>query len=244
MRWQGRMAGDVAATRAMVVRAQTLLEQIPLARSYKRDKKGKFSSGGGGGGRNADFDARAAAARSGQDALDAAPIGYGHETTGLTPPQGEAIRTYMGLWGCQRINGGLRSGDMSAQTHEEVRHIDEAMDSSRLSSDVVIHRGLRDADALFGDRLGGDLTGATWTEASYVSTSPRASFATNWAREGSGVQDPSRRPIAMRILAPKGTPAIAASDAELLLGRGLTLRVAADHGMIDGVRHVDLEVAP
>lgn len=238
------MPGRVLLGRAWVplADASALLDTLVVARTYKRDRKGQFSSGGAG--RNADFDARAEGARAGQEVLDAAPIGLNRETTGLTAPQAEAFRTYMGLFGCRRINGGLRSGEMDDQTRAEVGHIDDAMSSSRLSGDVVIHRGLRDADAVFGDRLGGDLTGATWTESAYLSTSPRESFATNWAREGSGVQDPSRRPIAMRILAPKGTPAVAVSDAELLLGRGLQLRVAADHGIVDGVRRIDIEVSP
>jgi len=46
----------------------------------------------------------------------------------------------------------------------------------------------------------------------------------------------------MRILAPKGTPAVAMSKAEMLLGRGLTLQTAADHGVVDGVREIDIEV--
>lgn len=43
MRWQSRMADDVAATRAMVGRAQAL-----LAQTYHRDADGQFASGGGG----------------------------------------------------------------------------------------------------------------------------------------------------------------------------------------------------
>lgn len=244
MRWQGRMADDVRATRDGIVAASALLEAVPVARTYKRDRRGRFGSGGGDGGRNADFDARADRARSGQDALGAASVGLDREPSGLTTAQGEALMTYRGMFGCQRINRGLRSGEMDERTRAEVRHIDDAMDSSRLTADVVVHRGLRDGDAVFGARFGGDLTGATWTESAYLSTSPRESFATNWARNGSTVPDPSRSPIAMRILVPKGTRGVEASDAEMLLGRGLTLRVAADHGTVDGVRRIDLEVVP
>jgi len=42
--WQGRMADDVAGTRAMVGRAQVL-----LAQTYHRDADGQFASGNGGG---------------------------------------------------------------------------------------------------------------------------------------------------------------------------------------------------
>ena len=48
MRWQGRMADEVAASRVMVGRATEL-----LARTYKRNQDGKFASvGAGGGGRD------------------------------------------------------------------------------------------------------------------------------------------------------------------------------------------------
>lgn len=53
MRWQGRMADDVAASRATVARALALLDSLPgNARVYKRDKEGKFSSGGPGSGQD------------------------------------------------------------------------------------------------------------------------------------------------------------------------------------------------
>lgn len=57
MRWQGRMADDVAATRAMVAKAQRLLESVP--RNFpgqSRDADGQFASGGGGGGSDDDED--------------------------------------------------------------------------------------------------------------------------------------------------------------------------------------------
>lgn len=49
MRWQGRMADEVRDTRAMVARAQALLQSVPFGRIYKRDKDGKFGTGGGDG---------------------------------------------------------------------------------------------------------------------------------------------------------------------------------------------------
>lgn len=49
MRWSGRFADEVAASRAAVGRAQALLESVPLDRTYKRDRDGQFSSGNGSG---------------------------------------------------------------------------------------------------------------------------------------------------------------------------------------------------
>jgi hypothetical protein len=51
----------------------------------------------------------------------------------------------------------------------------------------------------------------------------------------------------MTILVPQGTAALAASsdgEKELLLNRGLRFRIVRDNGVVNGVRHVDVEVVP
>jgi len=199
------------------------------------------------------FDQRVGAAAQGDDVMRAAPSGMGVDpgsARGMTAAQIQAVREQRGMAGARRINGQLRSGKLDAQTRADVQEIDAAMAASRLTADVVVHRGMRDGGLVFGDRVGQDLTGAIWTEAGYLSTSQRASFATNWAEGGLGTGPsrsaplPNANPVAMRILVPRGTGAIQPTDVELLLDRGLRLRVVTDRGVVGGVRVLDVEVIP
>ena len=217
-----------------------------------RDEAGRFGEGGGGGGGR--FGEQLADAQSGQDALDAAMAGTHRDDTGLTEVQAQSFEKYRSFFGYREINGQLRSdGKLDAKTAEDVRNLDNAMKSSPLSDDVVVYRGIRDGEVLFGEHLGEDLADAEWTEPAFLSTTASENVAENWSRHGLGRDDDPSNPVVMQILAPSGTGAVQMSglefvsggpgaSAELLLERGLGLRVVDDHGVIDGARRLDVEV--
>jgi hypothetical protein len=106
-----------------------------------------------------------------------------------------------------------------------------------------------------------DLTGMRFRDKGYVSTSadPRIdeAFGGRWARTAREMPSSDGEPIVMRIQAPKGTGAVALGEmgeigprgitgsAEILLDRGLTFEVTADHGVDDkGFRRLDVSVVP
>jgi ADP-ribosyltransferase exoenzyme len=139
-----------------------------------------------------------------------------------------------------------------------IRQLDKAMAASPLSDNVVVYRGVPaerthimtkwlDEAGVTGKR---DFTGLTWTDGGFVSTSTSKGFTQETF--ASAAQPTKEPPILMRIVVPKGTGALHVSDAkvglkesELLLDRGLTFRVVADHGVADrgyGARMLDVEV--
>jgi len=106
---------------------------------------------------------------------------------------------------------------------DKVREIDSALAKSALKTDVQLWRGMHYPHLLFGkDWQKKDLTGASWTEHGYSSTSADPSTAQSF---GSGV--------VMRLLGKKGMPAVQlhdwGSEAEYMLSRGLQYKVIAHH---------------
>lgn len=117
--------------------------------------------------------------------------------------------------------------------------MDRAFKKSPLAEDVEVWRGGHFSDRFIGDRASGDLTGFAWEERAYTSTSARQRQAEIFAG--------GRQSFLMRVLAPKGTPAISLSgmdsEAEVLLGRRQKFRVVADRGLDErGRRLLDVEV--
>jgi len=86
---------------------------------------------------------------------------------------------------------------------------------------------------VFGSVAHGDMTGTTWRDHAFVSTSvaPRS--------VGGGLAQ-------MKILVPAGTSAFSAKyldPDEIVLDRGLTFRIVRDYGGQSGeIRHLDVEV--
>lgn len=161
-----------------------------------------------------------------------------------TPEIAKALYTYNGAE-YAAVNALLRGGRLPygyepADVEPVVSGIDAAMAASTLDRDVRVWRGITNAEPMFGDRLAGNLTGMVWREDAYVSTSAIDTRARMFASGGNGVL--------MNILAPTGTPAVTLSgvntEAEILLGRGHTFRVIADHGVVDGRRRLDVEMLP
>jgi phage portal protein BeeE len=95
-----------------------------------------------------------------------------------------------------------------------------------------------------------DLTGLRWSDAAYSSTTadPKAAeaFGGRWRSSNSAIDG---EPVIMSIHVPAGTGGVQLSEmgheAEILLERGLTMEVVADHGVgPDGFRRLDVKVVP
>jgi hypothetical protein len=200
---------------------------------------------------------RIVAAAAGSDALAAAPSSLvRNDGAGLPAEQRAAVEEYRGDSAYRSINAALRGASDDelagipladptdrATIDGLVANMDAAMAGSRLTADVQTFRGVGDASRMFGDRLGGDLTGMEWREDAYVSTSADRAVSDEFA----GNIPPGA--VMMRVLVPAGIGGIELSgesdEAELLLARGLTMRVVADNGVDDdGVRQIDVEVVP
>ena len=210
----------------------------------------------------ADFAARADAAASGRDVLASAPIDVPvHETFAVpgAPDSWSQDRVRRAAQGVAfyrasdyiDINDALRSGTpVSVGTAENIEGIDDVMSLSALPHDVVVHRGISNPSVVFGDawKPKGSNAGLTWTDGAYSSTTADERVARHFAGDDR---------LMMRILVPKGTPAVKLSDmsaypkpgsgdeAELLLDRGLTFRIVADRGVDPdtGIRMIDVAVS-
>lgn len=185
-----------------------------------------------------DFDERAAGAITGREALES----VAYETSD------RAIDSALGAYGgstqtggVREINGGLRGGrEMTPAARANIASIDRAMrEGPVVQRDTLVYRAVR-GEGPFGvsaEKLqGSDLTGLTWRDDAFVSTG-----VDNWAGNGT----------MMRILVPPGTRALSYTkrldDDEIVLDRGLTFRVVADHGPKEGSRTVkilDVEIVP
>lgn len=195
----------------------------------------------------AQFNQRVEKAASGQAALDSVPLGLERRPrpSNFTQSMVTALNRYTGRW-YEPINKFLRGEKLDPQDNEtRVRELigdmDPAFDLSFTTSDSVAYRGLTDASKMFGDALDSDLTGVEWREDAYVSTTALVQRTRAFMRGGSSK-------MRMRILVPTGTSAIEGSphdaEAEVLLRRGLTMRVVKDHGVNpDGVREIDVEIS-
>jgi hypothetical protein len=158
---------------------------------------------------------------------------------GLTALERAALREYKSSF-FVAINGQLRRGELDHYVGNRVAQIDGVMAGSRLRADTQVWRGIAHPERLFGDALAGDMTGVSWHELAYTSTSTSQRFARDF-----GIQGLGSTPVLMRILAPTGTGAatVGRDQAEVLLERGLRFRVVRDRGVSpDGYRLIDVEV--
>ncbi len=212
----------------------------------------------------AKFKARASTAATGPAAQKAAPFnretgddrleeGFDDfEDTGVSGSRiGDALADYGGN-GHASVNGALRTnggdpanlpeslpgvlGYSHGRVSDQITGLDAVMSRSKLTSDVVVHRGVGNTEKLFG--TSGDLTGMQFRDHGYVSTTTSGHASGEFTGNKTGLQ--------MRILVPAGTGALG-SDAldrnELLLDRGLNFQIVRDY-QSDGVRTVDVEVLP
>lgn len=93
-----------------------------------------------------------------------------------------------------------------------------------------------------------DLTGLRWSDGGFVSTTADPAVAPEFGKRWPGFNSPGEgEPVIMTILVPKGTGGVQLAEmghaAEILLDRGLTMEVAADHGIdSQGFRRLDVRV--
>lgn len=227
-----RQAGNSRDEAIGLLRANGYLQGAPVIRRVPRT-----------------VDERFAAAATDRAALRAAPANAGRREAGnvtVTRSEQASLRDYISNF-FTAINGNLRRGSVSEFLGRTVDRIDAVMTRSALRRDVLVWRGMQDAGRLFGDRLGGNLAGFEWRELGYVSTSANRAVARQFM-----VDNGSR--VLMRVLVPRGTQAVQlspwsefafGSQSELLLRRGLRLRVVRDRGVSSqGYRLVDVEVVP
>jgi hypothetical protein len=184
--------------------------------------------------------------------LQAAPIGIdGLDSRGFKEGEKEAADFYIGA-GYTFVNASLRGQSQATdKAKETIEKLDAVMERSKLTEDVGVYRGLENGRKLFGDSFDGDLTGVEWKEKAYSSTTVNEDVADDFIgadSEDNDDLDPSELgPMKMRIVLPKGTPAMQASDvddeAELIVGRNSNFRVIKDNGEDDsGVRVIDVEL--
>jgi hypothetical protein len=187
-------------------------------------------------------DVRLAAAEKDRAAWASVHAGLGRAGS-LNAQQRAALREYQSAF-FTAINGQLRRGTVSESVGRTVATLDQAMGVSRITRDIQVWRGVTSAERMFGAALDGDMTGLTWRELAYTSTSAAERFARDFGIKGLG-----SAPVLMRIVVPKGTSALRLGSmndqAEVLLERGRTFRVIADRGISpQGFRLLDVEVLP
>jgi ADP-ribosyltransferase exoenzyme len=205
----------------------SVLVRLRAQQRHLPGKHDQLTHGGKGG-----FDSRVAGAAAGDAALTAAAL-----KREPTEAELSAIDRYGGD-GSYNINRGLRSNGGDPAQLEQQRHrdavdgMDSVMSSAHLSRDVVVYRKAATQD-VFGSAAHGDMTGVTWRDHAFVSTSVVPCSV------GGGLAQ-------MRIVVPAGTSAFShrlLDDDEMVLDRGLTFRIVHDRGGQSGeIRHLDVEV--
>ncbi|HEX6970225.1 MAG TPA: ADP-ribosyltransferase [Micromonosporaceae bacterium] len=153
-------------------------------------------------------------------------------------------------------------GDLTNATPEvrqQVERIDRLMEMSKLDRDVAVHRGTSEPGRVIpGFDPNGSNVGKTWTHHAFQSTSARFQIAEEFARghnASSQHRSSENHPTELRIHVPAGTRAVQITGmdryegegdgggyAEVLLDRGLGMRVVNDHGVVDGIHFLDVEV--
>jgi hypothetical protein len=131
------------------------------------------------------------------------------------------------------INGHLRGqsdGKGPKWMGPLVDRIDAVHEQSRLTQEVTVYRGVGSVSAVFGPDAAKNLTGAEWIDDAFQSTTADASTAETFMINSVG----RREAAVIRIRVPAGVGAIQLSDeryeSELLLQRGLPMRVVSDTG--------------
>lgn len=215
------------------------------------------------------FESRLAAADKDAKALDAVPItlrtGRSARLEGQLPDDWTRARHTAAADSLEEYQGGsyatindlLRSGKTEDYVQEWVDGVDDAMSISKLPRDTVVYRGIRRPEVVFGAAWKGSdsKVGLTWRDDGFTSTTVDRRVVDDPEFSGKANEDAA----IFRIVAPAGTSAIRLSDmappggkitgvseeAEVLLQRGLTYRVVADHGYdASGKRTLDVEVVP
>jgi phage portal protein BeeE len=196
-------------------------------------------------------------ALTGEQALEAAPIKVagadferGVEGDLAQEIDPDALSMYRGDYYVV-INDDLRANDWEGSDSEwTIRTIDTAMENSKLTQDVMVHRGVKDMSLFRGVNTDESLVGLEYIEDAYSSTTADKAVTEEFWAPGGAI-------INLRV--PAGVGAIQLSDfgpppepgherpvtdeAELLLQRGLRVRITGDR-VVNRIRELDAEVVP
>jgi hypothetical protein len=220
--------------------AQSRARMAVLDRTYKRDSKGRFGSGGSSL-TEAEFDALP----TGQDALDALPGTYRQvidQARGARPSKlsgRDAVRLADAVDGehgyardgyidtnraLYEAHGGSLAG-ATDHTRQQVADVDQLMElSGPTTSDIAVHRGTSEPSRVIpGFNPNGDNTGRTWTHHAYESTSARHEIAEEFARGHNASRQhrsDENHPTAIRIHVPAGTRALQLTTMDRYEGEG------------------------
>lgn len=129
----------------------------------------------------------------------------------------------------------IRAG--GAASRRAADRIADVLATSTTNADMVVWRGLDNPRRLFGSLLDRPLVGAEVRDPSFMSVSGSRSVAERYAGADG---------LLMRVRVPRGTRAVTVDnpdDVEVLLDRGLRLRVVGDSGPGAG-RVIDVEIGP
>lgn len=200
------------------------------------------------------FEQRAAAALKGDDAIAAVPLttAGGLPTPGsltgvqrefpagvLSDDERSFLRQYRGT-AYSNINEVLRRqrGELPGTFgfdfyREATGAIDGALARSAIQSDLLVYRGVKSGRDIFGDAWDRPLTGAEWTEFAYISTTADLKVTRRFPGEAQRYLEPTKH-ATIHILVPRGIRGAGLSgsdyESEILLERGLRLRVVSDTG--------------
>ena len=160
-------------------------------------------------------------------------------------PLGDVAATYSGD-GYRDINEYLRGESDRQYTGmaDDIDRLTRAIAARPTRAPIEVWRGVGSGPRTFGAAYTADsMEGLEWEEDSFVSTTAdedvirRGLFAT----PGGSVDS-----VKMRITVPEGSAAGRVGswdyEAEVLLNRGSRYRITKDHGMVDGVRRLDVEL--
>lgn len=167
---------------------------------------------------------------TGDDALASAVEGSRREPAGFwSSEERSTFLQYKGqLYG--NLNDVLRRlGGDAGYLSDSAATIDGVMARSPLLRDVQVDRALRDGRTVFGaEAWNGSLVGAEWAEYGYMSTTADPGVVGRFHEKNAPT------PTRMVIRVPVGTHAVELSgseyESELMLERGLSLRVVSDSG--------------
>lgn len=193
--------------------------------------------------------------KDGRAALRAAPLDMNDESLAVNGLRGidsdrDYVLQYKGV-AYATTNKYLREGS-GPFLRPQIEAIDRSIAKSRLTEDVHVLRGVKNPRSIFGDLIDGDLTGLEWTDDAYLSTTTDRRISDGFAER----TDSPDGGLVITMRVPKGAAMLRLSDfapdsetisstsaeAELLGGRGWTMRIVKDNGKIGGLRRIDVEV--
>ena len=194
------------------------------------------------------FASRVKAASSGNKALAASRVDISDATVGRD------VADY-GLEGYRSVTPALeaaKGADLPHSVDYFIRRQVASLDSVMrpIKREIVVTRGITPdvVRAIFGPDRRSLAPGFEWTSRSFTSTSVSTAERLGPAFTGGAGG------MRMRIIVPRGTKAMSSDPRlrrgelgaldpdEILLRRGLQFRVVADHGEVDGIRQIDVEV--